>query len=826
MNLFSALTTPKRQGTEELDSSGKDTDYSGLRSESGSEYDEHVDPVLQRILWKVRSQEVREHVLRADKAHYSQQHDVRLQALTYNVNGRRPPAGMSLAGWLEPGDGDFAADVVAVGFQELVPLNAGNVLSGGEAPEVAKAWTGLVEATLNRRCPGKGAAEEAAAGEGRYVLLVKRQLVGVFVAVWVRASLRQHIRGVQVATVATGFGGLLANKGAVGVRFRAYDTGICLLCAHFASGESSVANLRRLQDFSDTVQRLEFPPAEADDAPHLSHQPVTSLVVGPTADGDWGGWRSLLAPCHHHIFLMGDLNFRVSMPHGQALQMVRGNRLGELVREDGLTKALRSEPLLRGWKEGELLFPPTYKFKPGSEEYVGEVAGRPTAGGLSSDPVDEDNPEADDEREDKLRTPSWTDRVLWRSGSGAPSRQLAYTCGGQTLSDHRPVAAAFLLSAREYSLDAVSQLVEEGWHELDMAEMSAMPRCDLDPKFVDFGTIGFDDPHCEPIVLRNTGSVPAHFRFVDAGAGPSGGGLQPASVKPPWLEVDPLEGVIEEGAEIDIRLSVEIRGGAGGCAEHVSLELGGQLEQILILHIAGGSDFFVSVTGRYAGSCFGLPLGAISRKAGGRPPAAVTCLTEFLLASCGAAEAAALFGSDLGVKRGGDLSHLRHLTVLREAASQGGPIPEGTDPRDALAVLLQLFAELPAPMMPEAATQVCSICVPKAPAAANLLREALSEVEIATFQCVTDFARQILPTEGSQGDSAADSVCSALADVWFPPMFAENGVEGAPSEFLTELDDVSVAKQRSDFIRLFVSGKGKCCELLQPSDAAMSACNK
>ena len=48
---------------------------------------------------------------------------------------------------------------------------------------------------------------------------------------------------------------------------------------------------------------------------------------------------------------------------------------------------------------------------------------------------------------EKLRTPAWTDRVLWRPHGGAA--QLSYgACTALTLSDHRPVAATFLLQAR------------------------------------------------------------------------------------------------------------------------------------------------------------------------------------------------------------------------------------------------------------------------------------------------------------------------------------------------------------------------------------------
>ncbi len=41
-----------------------------------------------------------------------------------------------------------------------------------------------------------------------------KQMVGVYLSVWVRAGLLPHIRGVQATSVGTGVMGYLGNKGA------------------------------------------------------------------------------------------------------------------------------------------------------------------------------------------------------------------------------------------------------------------------------------------------------------------------------------------------------------------------------------------------------------------------------------------------------------------------------------------------------------------------------------------------------------------------------------------------------------------------------------
>jgi phosphatidylinositol-bisphosphatase len=84
------------------------------------------------------------------------------QAGTYNVAGKKPPPGLKLHEWLNqwkecwPADGakksgSAAAagpDIVVVGFQEIVPLSAGNVIAGPSS-DGADAWDLALASTLN-----------------------------------------------------------------------------------------------------------------------------------------------------------------------------------------------------------------------------------------------------------------------------------------------------------------------------------------------------------------------------------------------------------------------------------------------------------------------------------------------------------------------------------------------------------------------------------------------------------------------------------------------------------------------------------------------------
>ncbi|CAH9095032.1 unnamed protein product [Cuscuta epithymum] len=74
--------------------------------------------------------------------------------------------------------------------------------------------------------------------------------------------------------------------------------------------------------------------------------------------------------------------------------------------------------VFRGWKEGKILFAPTYKYTLNSDLYAGETV----------------------TSKKKRRTPAWCDRILWH-GNGM--EQISYIRGESRFSDHRPVCAIF-----------------------------------------------------------------------------------------------------------------------------------------------------------------------------------------------------------------------------------------------------------------------------------------------------------------------------------------------------------------------------------------------
>lgn len=82
-------------------------------------------------------------------------------------------------------------DIFAVGFEEIVDLNASNIMAASS--DNAKAWAEELQKVLSRDRP--------------YVLVTSQQLVGVCLYIFIRPEHAPYIRDVAVDCVKTGLGG-------------------------------------------------------------------------------------------------------------------------------------------------------------------------------------------------------------------------------------------------------------------------------------------------------------------------------------------------------------------------------------------------------------------------------------------------------------------------------------------------------------------------------------------------------------------------------------------------------------------------------------------
>ncbi|KAJ6938967.1 type IV inositol polyphosphate 5-phosphatase 3-like isoform X4 [Populus alba x Populus x berolinensis] len=232
-----------------------------------------------------------------------------------------------------------------------------------------------------------------------YVRIVSKQMVGVFLTIWIRRSLRRHIHNLKVSTVGVGVMGYIGNKGSISVSMSIYQTFFCFVCTHLTSGDKDGDELKRNTDVHEIQRRTKF-------------RPFSSVGL-PKGIYD-----------HERIIWLGDLNYRINLSYDQTCELISKKEWSKLVEGDQLVRELRKGRAFDGWSEGILDFAPTYKYEMNSEKYCGED---PKAG---------------------RRIPSWCDRIL---SYGKGMRLLKYRRKELKLSDHRPVAATYMVEVEVFS---------------------------------------------------------------------------------------------------------------------------------------------------------------------------------------------------------------------------------------------------------------------------------------------------------------------------------------------------------------------------------------
>ncbi|PWA42100.1 DNAse I-like superfamily protein [Artemisia annua] len=229
-----------------------------------------------------------------------------------------------------------------------------------------------------------------------YVRIVSKQMVGIFITVWVRRRLRKHIQNVHVSAVGVGVMGYIGNKGSISVSMSIYQTLFCFICTHLTSGEKETDAVKRNADVHEIHKRTRF-------------NTVSS---------------SKRIENHDRIIWLGDLNYRLNLSYEKTRDLISKNDWSRLLEVDQLIRELRKGRAFDGWSEGVLDFAPTYKYEQNSGKYYGED---PKVG---------------------RRTPAWCDRIL---SYGKGIRQLSYRRAEFRLSDHRPVNATYMIEVEVFS---------------------------------------------------------------------------------------------------------------------------------------------------------------------------------------------------------------------------------------------------------------------------------------------------------------------------------------------------------------------------------------
>ena len=245
---------------------------------------------------------------------------------TWNVNAKKPNESMDA--WLKPPELVEQPDAYVIGFQEIVDLNAGNLLVDHNDN---KEWEVMIQDSLS-------------SWQNKYQLLTTHHLVGILLVVYVRHDLLHEIKSVQIDTVGVGIMGVGGNKGGVAVRFQWFDSTFCLVCSHLAAHQNNVHS--RNSDFLNIAKRITYHPYN-----------------DPKA-------RAFGLYDHDNVIWLGDLNYRINIPDmDQMYSLIEENKLEQLLAADQLVLERKAGRAFKGYSEGLITFRPTYKYQPGTSKY-------------------------------------------------------------------------------------------------------------------------------------------------------------------------------------------------------------------------------------------------------------------------------------------------------------------------------------------------------------------------------------------------------------------------------------------------------------------------
>lgn len=301
--------------------------------------------------------------------------NLRIRLITWNVGNSAPPENLSELMGLQA---KRLPNVYAIGLQEIPGLT--NVISDSFYED---SWTPHLTKILAER---------------NFVRVQCTRMIGISLMVFVSRDDIMYVTNVEAVYTRTGFAGYWGNKGGVSIRMDISGVNICFVNCHLAAHREEI--VRRVQDYTTILESQRF------------QAPATPCILD-----------------HDYVFWLGDLNFRLTseINYGQILEKVQENKLKELWKYDQLKQVMKDELIFLDFTEGNLDFPPTYKFDAGTDVY---------------------------DTSSKKRKPAWCDRILWMChddsfvGADLSIQPLSYTSHpAYTNSDHKPVSAECFVMA-------------------------------------------------------------------------------------------------------------------------------------------------------------------------------------------------------------------------------------------------------------------------------------------------------------------------------------------------------------------------------------------
>ncbi|CCJ29272.1 unnamed protein product [Pneumocystis jirovecii] len=264
-----------------------------------------------------------------------------------------------------------------------------------------------------------------------------------------------------------------------------------------------------------------------------------------------------------HLIWCGDLNYRIEMSIFDVKELSKKKEFDLLLEFDQLNVQKRLNRCFENFIEAEINFPPTFKYKAGTSEF---------------------------DSSEKKRVPSWTDRILWKSKGIAVKNYRSYM--NNVMSDHKPISLELDAKIEILLVNDYLKLRDSLIKEYKSSENKMIPMINVSVNHFDFENVSYLQPKTK---------VTVDFEFIPR--------KKDMYICKPWIWPCPFSGSIDPGNYQYINLAVYVDNTT------VSKLNSGEdsLDDILILHLKNGGDFFISIEGIFLPTRFGMSLEQLSR---------------------------------------------------------------------------------------------------------------------------------------------------------------------------------------------------------------------
>ena len=262
-------------------------------------------------------------------------------------------------------------DIIYICFEEIVELNANNILLSSNQ-KIIDLYTKIITSEICKYYP--------------YNLKIQKNLVGILTLIYIKAELDDHIDNINIIENKSGNFNL-GNKGNFIIKLKINQKEFALVNGHLTAGDKK-------ENFEKRISEMEK---------------IFDFIYENNNK-------------NIYYFIVGDLNFRISLEREQFNLICCGDKNGRVnenqakMEIETLKKFDQLNTVKNLFKKEKLFeekinFPPTYKYKKMQIIY------------------------------DEKRTPSWTDRILFKEDKNI--KCIFYDTIDLYISDHKPLVGLF-----------------------------------------------------------------------------------------------------------------------------------------------------------------------------------------------------------------------------------------------------------------------------------------------------------------------------------------------------------------------------------------------